>query len=73
MTCTLNDRLVTNSTTLREQFCPEDKWGNKQQAMAEGIQRALDTGKLEIPDNLNVGQEDQAQFEEELTQFLEGL
>ena len=73
MICTVSNKLVTNVTTIGNQYCPEDKWGNKQQVMDEAFQRALDNGEVTLPTPISVEKEDQAQFEAELNSYLEGL
>jgi len=73
MTCTVSNKLVTNVTTIDNQYCPEDKWGNKQQVMDEAFQLALDKGEIALPTPISVEKEDQAQFEAELNSYLEGL
>lgn len=64
VTCTADGKNVLKITKYENEYCPEEKWGNKEKFLVE---RGLIVGPQEV------SEEDQADFETELDKFLEGL
>lgn len=64
ITCTVDDKNILKITKYENEFCPEEKWGDKQKFLAE---RGL------TPESQASSQEEQADFEADLDKFLEGL
>lgn len=70
MMCTVNRRVVLETTKHKYQFCPEGKWGDAEAAQ----QAAVDAqGELAQPIGKVFDPDEQADFEAELERFLEGL
>lgn len=72
LTCSVSGKPVFDTTTRVDQFCPEDLWGNKQDVLAVVAAQALADGSVAPRIGPAFESEEQAQFESELDQFLEG-
>jgi hypothetical protein len=64
ITCTSDGKNVLKTTKHENEYCPEEKWGNKEKVLAE---RGL------IVQSQEVDQQDQESFEADLEKYLEGL
>jgi len=73
MVCSVSGKSVTDATTRKEQFCPEDKWGNKEQVLNDIAEFALANNMVQFPQGFTIDTSDQIAFEEELASYLEGL
>lgn len=79
-TCSVNGSLVLDATTYKDKYCPEDLWGNKQDVVdAEAarhqkyVEVVIAQGGVPVPQGSAPVPDDQAAFEAELDQYLEGL
>lgn len=67
MRCTINDRIVLDLTKYENEYCPEEKWGNKEEVLKKNIENG------NITDTVKIDQQEQKEFEKELEEYLKGL
>lgn len=66
MVCKENDRIVLDLTRYKYEYCPKEKWGNKEEVMKKLSENAI----INIP---QINQKEQQEFEKELEEYLKGL
>jgi hypothetical protein len=66
MLCSINNQIVLQTTKYQNEYCPEDKWGNKEDV----FQRLAENGL--IP-RIEIDKEEQDRFESELEEYFKGL
>lgn len=62
MTCSVNDKIVLESTKYKYEYCPEERWGNKE--------ASLEKDGIIMP---QINEQEQEDFEKELEEYLKGL
>lgn len=71
MICTINNRIVLESTKYKGLLCPKGKWGD-QETIDRLLEEGIASGETIIP-NVSIDKNDQLDFEAELEDFLKGL
>jgi hypothetical protein len=71
MTCTINNRIVLESTKYKGLLCPKGKWGDKE-TEDRMLKEGLANGEIVMP-SVVIDKNDQLDFETELEEFLKGL
>lgn len=72
MTCSVNKKIVLESTKYENEYCPEEKWGNKEEVMKKMFDSAVSRGDIIISQNQQIDQKEQAEFEAEFEEYLKG-
>lgn len=71
MTCTVDEKMVLQSTKYEDSYCPKEKWGDKAAVLAEISERMQ--GSIIMPQAIKIDQQEQDEFEAELEKYLEAL
>lgn len=71
--CSVNEKIVLESTKYENEYCPEGKWGDKEKIEAEILENAISRGDIIIPQAQQIDPEEQADFEAEFEEYLKGL
>ena len=72
MICTINNRIVLESTKYKGLLCPKGKWGD-QETMDRMLKEGLANGDIIMPVGETISKQDQSDFEADLEEFLKGL
>ena len=72
MICTINNRIVLESTKYKGLLCPKGKWGD-QETMDRMLKEGLANGDIIMPVGETISKQDQSDFEADLEDFLKGL
>ena len=72
MICTVNNRLVLESTQYKGLLCPKGKWGD-QETIDRMLKEGLESGEIVMPNAIVIDEQDQSNFEADLEDFLKGL
>ena len=72
MICTINNRIVLESTKYKGLLCPKGKWGD-QETMDRMLKEGLANGDIMMPVGETIDKQDQSDFEADLEEFLKGL
>ena len=72
MICTINNRIVLESTKYKGLLCPKGKWGD-QETMDRMLKEGLANGDIMMPVGETISKQDQSDFEADLEEFLKGL
>jgi len=72
MICTINNRIVLESTKYKGLLCPKGKWGD-QETMDRMLKEGLESGEIVMPNAIVIDEQDQSNFEADLEDFLKGL
>ena len=70
--CTVDDKTVLRSIKYEDEFCPKEKWGDKEKIKERHAAYAKSQGMI-VPQSINIDAEEQADFEAELEAHLRGL
>lgn len=70
-TCSVNGNLVIETTKNKYSFCPEEKWGNKEEVVNK--MSLSPEGDIITPEPIIIDEKDQEKFEDELEEYLRGL
>jgi hypothetical protein len=73
MKCEVDGKMVLETTKNVNGYCPEEKWGDKKRIDMERLAENLARGDIILPKGPNIDKEDQAEFENELEEYLKGL
>jgi hypothetical protein len=63
--CTVDKKIVLKSTKYKNEYCPKEKWGNKE----EFLQKLIESGTIPVA---KINKEEQEAFELELEEYLKG-
>jgi hypothetical protein len=72
MICTVNNRIVLESTKYKGLLCPKGKWGD-QETIDRMLKEGLESGEIVMPNAIVIDEQDQSNFEADLEDFLKGL
>ena len=72
MICTVNNRIVLESTKYKGLLCPKGKWGD-QETIDRMVKEGLESGEIVMPNAIMIDEQDQSNFEADLEDFLKGL
>lgn len=74
--CSINNDLVIQTTKLKYEYCPEEKWGNKEESIEYKLslkQRSPNADDIIITNQAMINNKEQITFENELEEYLKGL
>jgi hypothetical protein len=69
--CTVDNEIVLRSTRYENEYCPEEKWGDKKRVLEEIGAAAIERG--DVVTTQTIEPEEQMNFEQELEEYLKGL
>jgi hypothetical protein len=72
ISCSINKKIVLESTKYHNEYCPEKKWGDKDAVMKEIFDEATLRGDIIISQNHKIDIKEQEDFEAELEKYLKG-
>jgi hypothetical protein len=72
ITCTINEKIILKTTKYEHEYCPKEKWGDKDRIMANHAASAKAQG-IFVPNPVQIDAQEQADFEAELEGYLKGL